>query len=154
MKKKMRLLLVMSGVLLLAMSACEKGEGENETNISSYLSERSHHTGDNCMNCHQSGGPGEGWFTVAGTVYRSDKSSVYPGATVRLYTGPAGTGSLMATIEVDKKGNFHTTEAVDFGSGLYPVVEGDQGSRSMNSAISNGQCNSCHGSGTDRIWTE
>ncbi len=149
----MTMFLVMSAVLLLAMVACEKEEGGNETNISSYLSDRSHHTGENCMDCHRSGGSGEGWFTVAGTVYRSDKSTVYPGATVRLYTGPAGTGNLRSTIEVDRKGNFHTTEAVDFGSGLYPVVEGAQGSRSMNSAISNGQCNSCHGSG-DRIWTE
>jgi hypothetical protein len=134
--------------------ACEKEEGENETNISSYQSNDSHHMGENCMECHKSGGSGAGWFTVAGTIYESNKTDTYPNATVRLYTGPDGTGNLKATIEVDQLGNFYTTENIDFGSGLYTVVEGTMGTKSMGPSLSNGKCNSCHGVSTDPVWVQ
>ena len=138
---------------LMAIQSCEENEHENETVISAYGSDESHRAGENCMNCHRSGGSGEGWFTVAGTVYDEAKSSPYPNATVRLYTGPDGTGDLEGSIEADQLGNFYTTEAIDFGSGLYVLVEGAELTNHMISAVSNGQCNSCHGASTDRIWT-
>ena len=34
------------------------------------------------MSCHKSGGAGEGWFTIAGTVYDGTKNATYPNATV------------------------------------------------------------------------
>jgi hypothetical protein len=103
------------------------------------------------MSCHQSGGSGEGWFTVAGTVYDSTKTTPFPNATVVFFTGPLGTGNLVLEIEVDGLGNFYTTESIDFGNGSYVLVTGHQETKHMNSKISTGQCNSCHGAITDRI---
>lgn len=137
---------------LLALPSCEEDENENETEISTYNSSESHRAGENCMNCHKSGGSGEGWFTVAGTVYDETKNATYPNATVRFTTGPDGTGDLIKTVEVDRLGNFYTTESIDFGEGLYVLVEGDELTNYMITKVTDGQCNSCHGSGTDRIW--
>lgn len=133
------------------ISSCEK-ENKNETKISSYNDLESHNMGQNCMSCHKQGGAGEGWFTAAGTVYDSLKLNTYPNATVKLYTEPNGNGSLKQTIQVDGKGNFYTTNNIDFGSGLFPVVEGNTTTKYMNSSISMGQCNSCHGVTREKIW--
>lgn len=132
----------------------ENSGGENgggETKMSSYSSSESHNMGKNCMGCHVSGGQGEGWFTVGGTVYKNNSNSTYPGATLKLYSGPNGSGNLVATIPVDKLGNFYTTQSINFGSGLYPVVIGNNGQREMDSPISSGQCNKCHGNSTGKI---
>ena len=137
---------------LIAFQSCED-EG-NETKISSYNSVENHKTGQDCMICHVSGGGGEGWFTVAGTVYNSWLTSVLPNATVILYTEANGTGDLVATIEVDEKGNFYTTKVIDFGTGLYTLVEGNTTTKIMCSSITSGKCNSCHGVSIDRIWVE
>lgn len=136
----------------IILSACEK-EGENETNISANGLKKSHNMGQNCMNCHKSGGQGEGWFNVAGTVYDSLQTSTKPNGVVRLYTGPDGTGTLKATVYVDAKGNFYTTEAVNFSGGLYPAVTGTNGqTKYMGSTTTTGACNSCHNVSEDKIW--
>lgn len=132
--------------------SCEK-ENENETKISTFNSDESHKSGQNCMNCHVSGNSGEGWFTVAGTVYDSTLNSTYPNVLVELYTGPNSSATLIATIEVDALGNFYTTESVDLTEGLYASVIGDIESTYMAGVITNGRCNLCHGVSTDRIWT-
>ena len=142
--------LLLSGIILF--QSCEKEE--NETKISSYNEDESHRAGENCVSCHTSGGSGEGWFTIAGTVYDSLKTSTFPNSTVRLFTGPNGSGSLISTIEVDALGNFYTTENIDFGNGLYTSVEGNLYVTHMNSIITSGQCNGCHGENTDRIWAQ
>jgi hypothetical protein len=54
---------------------------------------------------------------------------------------------------VDAFGNFYTTENIDFGNGLYASVEGNSSTKNMVSSITTGQCNSCHGISTDKIWT-
>jgi hypothetical protein len=136
---------------MVVMLSCEK---ENETKISKYNSDDSHNAGLNCMTCHTKGGEGEGWFEVAGTVYESNRTTTYPNATVRFYTGPNGTGDLKYTIQVDGLGNFYTTEGISFGGGLYVSVEGDQQVKHMPSAVTTGACNSCHGGQTGKIWTE
>ncbi|MBP7389090.1 MAG: hypothetical protein KA841_01725 [Chitinophagales bacterium] len=106
------------------------------------------------MNCHKDGGSGEGCFTIAGTTYNSSGSSIYSNAIVKLYTQPNGLGSVVATLQGDSKGNFHTTESVDFGSGLYPVVINTLGQCVyMSSAVTQGACNSCHGATQPRIST-
>ncbi len=150
-KKILPISTLLMGVFIVFQS-CEKEE--NETNISSYYETESHHTGENCMDCHTSGEKGEGWFSVAGTVNDNVKTSPLPNGTVRLFTGPQGTGSLELTIEVDGLGNFYTTENIDFGDGLYTSVEGNTVTKHMNSVISTGQCNSCHGVSTDVIWAK
>jgi len=105
------------------------------------------------MSCHSQNGSGEGWFTVAGTAYNDAKIYTYPNVTVRLYTGINGTGTLMATIQGDALGNFYTTENIAFGSGLFPSVQGTGAPKFMTTAIMMGQCNSCHGVSTDKMWT-
>jgi len=131
--------------------SCEK-EG-NETVISQYLSSESHNFGNNCMECHQKGGEGEGWFTVAGSVSNADQTSPYPNATVELTTLSQNTGTVIKTIEVDTKGNFYTTENISFGSGLYVTVKGQNGEvQHMLAPITSGECNLCHGSTTPKIW--
>lgn len=138
--------------ILVVFQSCEQ-EG-NEKKVSGYESTASHNMGQNCLNCHKSGGSGEGWFSLAGTVYDSLKTATLPNSTVKLYSGPNGTGSLIGIIEVDGLGNFYTTNSIDFGNGIYPSVEGDADTKYMFSSIVSGACNSCHGVSTDRIWTK
>ena len=139
-------------VMLVAQS-CEKGE-ENETKISRNNETESHNNGQNCMSCHKSGGPGEGHFKLAGSVYDSLLVSPKPNGFIKLYTGPNGSGTLKYTVEVDGNGNFYTTEAIDFGgSGLYPSIVGASGQqRFMGSATITGACNNCHNNTEDKIW--
>lgn len=139
-------------IVAFMFQGCEK-EGGDVKNISSNNANESHNAGRNCMECHVSGGPGKGWFQAAGTVYNSTYSAVQPNGVVKLYTGPDGTGTLKATIEVDAKGNFFTTDAIDFTGGLYPKLTGTSGtSMAMGSSITMGQCNSCHGVSTNKIF--
>lgn len=145
-------------ITILAALGCEKEDKEHgcgDTNISHHGAHESHNHGQNCMSCHRDGGGGEGCFTVAGSVYDSLGTGTAPNGTVRLFTGANGTGSLRATIEVDAKGNFHTTDGVDFSGGLYPVLVGSGGdAHHMSDAITSGACNSCHGQSTDRITVD
>jgi hypothetical protein len=73
---------------------------------------------------------------------------------VRLYTGPNGTGTLKYSVEGDGLGNFFTTKNAKFGTGLYPSVQGKNGTKHMSTAITTGACNSCHGNTTGKIWAE
>lgn len=134
--------------LFFLFFACEKGE--DEINISSHNSTESHKNGNNCMNCHKSGGRGEGWFTLAGTVSSSAGNSVYSITAVKLYKGPINEGNVAEIVEVDGNGNFYTTEAIDFADGLYVAIDGNQ-EVGMSSKITTGACNSCHGSTTDAL---
>lgn len=137
----------------LFLASCEHEEG-NEKMISSFHSDDSHRTGENCMNCHSEGGKGEGWFTVAGSVYDSTLEATFPNSLLRLYMDPSGAGLPEVTLEVDALGNFYTTEAVNFGESLYAFVSGDEGIIKMIAPVSDGQCNGCHGETTDRIWAK
>jgi hypothetical protein len=141
-------------ISFILFTACEK-ENENETKISKNNTAESHKLGQNCMNCHVSGGGGEGWFTVAGSLYNNSQNSPYPNGSVKLTTEPNGSGSVVKNIEIDSKGNFYTTETIDFQSGLYVGVFGTNGEQKfMSSKITTGNCNSCHSSTTDKIWIE
>lgn len=97
------------------------------------------------MSCHKSGGEGKGWFIAAGTVYNIEGTKVNGDAVIKLYTGLNGTGELVKTIEVDRKGNFYTTEDIDFSVGLFPVLEGTNSSKHMSTPTFVGTYNSCHG---------
>jgi hypothetical protein len=140
-------------ILTFVMLSCED-ENENETKISTYNDDESHKAGHNCMSCHTPGGEGEGWFEVAGTVYDSTLTNTYPNATVKFYSGPNGTGTLHYTLQVDALGNFYTTEDMKAPGGLYVAVQGDLQTNHMQSILSSRSCNSCHGVGTERIWTK
>ncbi|HSH20763.1 MAG TPA: hypothetical protein VLA03_09935 [Draconibacterium sp.] len=158
--KNRKVIFLLSFLLFGFFISCDKeDEGENKDMTSRYNKTESHNAGENCMSCHKSGGPGEGWFTAGGTVYNAAKTAVYPNATVKLYTGPNETGTLVKTIEVDGKGNFYTTADINFANGLYVTVTGagagaTGNTNKMASSITTGQCNSCHGSSVGKISVE
>lgn len=107
------------------------------------------------MSYHISGGSGAGWFKLAGSVYNSTREKSYPNKMIKLYTESDGNGNLIKTIEVDGNGNFHTTEDIDFTNELFTSVTSLYGNvNNMNSSISTGMCNSCHGNSTNNIWVE
>jgi len=149
--------MVKTFLLLFAVTAlfsCEKEDMENETKISTYGSADSHNTGQNCMECHKSGGDGEGWFTAAGSVYNSALTSPYANGTINLTTEVRNTGITKASIEIDQNGNFYTTEPISFADGLYVSVTGASGTtKYMSQKITTGQCNSCHDV-SNGIWAE
>jgi hypothetical protein len=104
------------------------------------------------MDCHVAGRKGEGTWAIAGSCYDSLYTNPYPNATIKLFTKSNGEGTEVASIEVDGLGNFYTTETVNFGSGLYPVVIGTSGKKlSMQSTITTGACGSCHNFNTCKI---
>ncbi len=100
----------------------------------------SHNAGRDCLGCHA--------FKVAGTAYQADGVTVYPGATIKVTTEPAGGGAVVATLMSDKSGNFYTSAAVSLGAGGYVTATGTSGAAaSMSVAITSGACNDCHVSG-------
>ena len=155
--KLITLLTSLASIAMMIFQSCEKEENEHgcgATNISANNQNESHNMGQNCMNCHKDGGEGKGCFYVAGTVYDSLQSSTKANGIIKLYSGPNGTGILKGTIAVDAKGNFFTTDIIDFSSQVYPSITNTIGNvKYMGSGISIGQCNSCHGISTDKIWT-
>ena len=154
MKKPGLIFVVFAIALVMIIQSCGR-EGGNSTNVSQTGGTSSHKTGQNCMNCHCSGGEGSGWFNAAGTVYTADSSSTYANVVVKLYTAPDSLGNqvLVTTINGDAKGNFYTTASINFGSGLYPVVVGAHGTKYMTATITQGACNGCHGVTTGRLYT-
>jgi len=153
MKSKFISTLFVALFIALVFPSCEL-ESENETMISSFNEDESHAKGLNCMDCHYSGGDGEGWFNLAGTVFKENLTETYPNTNIYLYTEANGAGTQVYALEVDALGNFYTTETIDYGSGLYVGVQGNLDTKFMFSPVFNGACNSCHGTTTDKIWTE
>ncbi|MBT3998863.1 MAG: hypothetical protein HOK94_02165 [Candidatus Marinimicrobia bacterium] len=113
-----------------------------ETLESSYYDDESHNNGQNCMSCHIAGGEGEGIFTVAGSVFKSDFINPYPNATVNLYKSDLS--SIIYTLQVDGLGNFYTTESVDLSFGCLPQVSASGNTVQMATATTVGACNGCH----------
>jgi len=118
-------------------------EDPNVNRVSAHGLTNSHtddRRGTDCMTCHDT-------YTIAGTVFDLGLENYYADATVYLYDEPNGAGRLVETIEVDGNGNFYTTQSVNFGTGLYPVVVSADGNdtQSMPNSITGGACNSCHG---------
>lgn len=138
MNKRLLSSFLVFGCFMIWMLACEK---ENISNVSAHQSERSHYVGENCMNCHYQAGPGDGWFSVAGSVYGN-----YENHTVRITD--ALTQEVLVEVEIDQLGNLHTTEAIDFSNGITIVITDEDDPtappRVMSSIVNNGQCNLCH----------
>ena len=143
---------IMLSIVMIYTQSCEKGN--NDTRVSQHGG-HSHNAGRNCMDCHNPNGEGSGWFTAAGTVYDSTGTSVNPNATIRLYTQPRGRGILIDSLYGDDSGNFYTTFAISFGSGLFPAVTGSSGrTQYMANSIPQGTCNGCHNNSTTaKLWT-
>lgn len=148
MKRTLYLIFIFSSVFLIS---CDKDE--NEEVISRHGDLESHNTGQNCMNCHNSEGDGEGIFSIAGSVYDTTQINPFPNANVILYTGPNGSGNVVKNIEVDEYGNFFTTESISFENELFVSVLNPNGTETfMSIPVENGECNSCHGSSAVRIY--
>ena len=91
--------------------------------------------------------------SVAGTAYNANETNTLSGGKIDFYTDTMGSGTLKYTVFIDEKGNFYTTADMDV-NGLYPAITGTTGSKSyMSTAVSTGQCNSCHGVSTSKIWS-
>lgn len=150
MKNKLFLMvaLVLTGVMLI--TACEN---EGEAKNSNEGDDSSHNAGRNCLGCHRKGGSGSGIFYVGGTVYDSLRTAVNSGCTVKITTEPNGAGTELVSLLTDEKGNFYTTETVDFSVPRYVSIVGKTGNRKfMESSITNGACSSCHGSTQIKAW--
>lgn len=154
MKKNVFTIMLAAILGMIAVQSCEKEGKSNVTNISSAGETESHNMGQNCMNCHKSGGEGKGWFNAAGTLYNEAGTETLKNGTVQLRTATKGGGDLRGTVIVDGKGNFYTTENIDFSGGVFPSVQGSTSTQHMSTTISNGQCNSCHGVSTAKLWTK
>ena len=143
-----------ASTVVLSLNSCKRSFACHEDNISAAGADESHNMGQNCMQCHQAKGEGEGCFIAAGTVYGLDMMNTVSSGKVDFYTGPNETGILKQTIMIDSKGNFYTT--ADFSPvGLYPVVTGPTGNKKeMASALTSGACNSCHGGSTNKLWVD
>jgi hypothetical protein len=139
--------------IALTQQACNKSNNCDDSKTSAAGGDDSHNNGQNCMTCHASGGKGEGCFNVAGSVYDNAGTAPVNAGTVKLYTGPNGTGTLVTTLQVDGKGNFYTSEAVNFSGGVYPAYSNSSGTQTsfMGSSIGIGACGSCHGNSTGKI---
>lgn len=151
------IILILAIVFMPVLIGCEKdNHSENELKISKNYDDESHKTGKNCMECHVKGENGEGWFSIAGTVYDSLQTTTNPNGLIKLFTSPGNPDDLISTIEVDALGNFFTTETVNLENGLFVSVFNSSGkSKSMISPVYSGLCNSCHdGISIDRIWVE
>ncbi len=106
----------------------------------------SHNAGRDCLGCHS--------FTVAGTAYKADGTTVAPGTTVRLSSRPGAAETVDLTLTADGSGNFHTSTRVAFGSGLTVSASAAGGAaRAMQAAVTSGACNSCHTPG-NRLRTD
>ena len=137
-------LLVMS--MAIVFFACENEDAEDVGGKSS-ISETSHNTGKDCLSCHK--------FTAAGSVYNKTLTSAFPGAEVKFTSQANGEGTILGTYTVNKSGSFYTNSTINYGSGIYVSVTGSSGNiKHMNTAITTGACNSCHGSSTSKVWAE
>jgi hypothetical protein len=150
----MKLLAAAMLVIFIAQSGCKKeDEGEAVTMSSHHNETLSHKNGDVCLSCHQTGGSGTGHFVVAGSVYKADLVVPDVNGTLFLWTRPGGTGSMIASVEVDGLGNFFTTASIMPSAGAYPQIKGSSGSfKSMPIVTTSANCNSCHGVSVARIW--
>ena len=144
---------IIIAVMIFSLSGCKKNSGSNLTATSAHNSSAGKKMSGVCQSCHISGGSGPGWWTVAGTVYTQDLSAVAPNGTIYFYSGPDGTGTIVATIEVGADGNFYTSNSILPAEGTFPQIKGTSGNvQNMPQLCLSGNCNSCHGVNNLKIW--
>jgi hypothetical protein len=149
--KRILFFIPISMLFAVVLFSCEKEGACDEYNVSEINGDDSHNFGNNCIQCHQSGGEGEGCFNVAGSVKNNLLTAPATSGQVEFYTLPNGGGTLTYTVPIDSKGNFYSTEAMSV-SGLYPAIKNATGTMYMSSTLSSGACNSCHGNSTGALY--
>ena len=133
----------------LSMGCYKVSLQPQERDFSTHGDDESHNYGDNCMNCHYNGYNAEGSYTLAGSIEGSTSVSF-----IELYRDPSNLSTLVDRVEVDGKGNFYTTEPIDYSDGLYAAIRNNSGARNfMSTKIYNGQCNLCHGKDEESLTT-
>jgi len=136
---KKHIALVMTALALCLVFSCEHEDEGDET---------SHNTGQNCLGCHSE-------FKLAGSVYNTALTTPLSGVLIKVTSEPDGAGTVLATLTSDSKGNFHTSDNLNFGTGVYVSAEGASGTVTfMEEAITSGACNACHGSSASKLWAE
>lgn len=140
--------------IIAIVSACSHYE-ELKSNPKESASgdDESHNAGQNCGSCHNKSGTEaaqEGWWTVSGTVFKTN-GSAQKSATIELWEKPGKQGKLIKRLVTDDLGNFYTDQILNFNGGCYPVVYAASGELEMSSAFNGGSCNSCHGVTEERI---
>ncbi|MBI1837688.1 MAG: hypothetical protein HYR91_10540 [Flavobacteriia bacterium] len=140
----------------ISINSCNKNNNRNckKFNVSA-SSKSSHYNSQSCIQCHTYGGKGEGCFNIAGSMYESkDGEKPLKQGYIKLYTLPNGEGEMKAKINVDASGNFYSSELGDV-THLYASITGPKGETMyMKAPLTSGDCNSCHGSITNSIWTK
>ncbi len=138
------LVFALFSVFLIACSHYE--ELKKDPKESKSGDDESHNAGQDCASCHNKSGneaASEGWWTVAGTVFKTN-GSAQKSASIELWTKPGKQGTLVKKLVTDDLGNFYTDEILNFQGGVYPVLIAASGELEMNSVFSGGSCNSCH----------
>lgn len=148
--KKITISILLYLSMLLILNACdddffEKNEFEEMT--SEHGEDESHENGKNCMSCHYTEGDGEGWFSLAGTVYADDYDK-FNHAKIVLEDQQS---NVLKIVEVDELGNFYTTDEINFAKGLKVSIDFNGKIIPMNSSLYVGQCNLCHGDGEEKL---
>jgi hypothetical protein len=129
--------------LLIILSAISCEQEKNNGAMGS-----SHNAGKNCISCHSN-------FKLAGSVYNKSFTKIYSGVKIKVTTQSNGQGSVLVTMNSDNSGNFYTGTSISFGSGVFVSAENTSGTvQYMNTSITSGACNSCHGSSTSKMWAE
>jgi len=154
MKKKVVAVICIGLLTAMFVQSCEINGCSRSVMVSNTNGRDSQKMQGDCMNCHGPNGNGRGCFTIGGTVYDSLEMNANPNSVIMLYTQSNGGGQLVATLDVDKSGNFYTTSVINFGSGLYPAVVSKSTNeiQYMPTPIVTGACGSCHGILNAKIW--
>ncbi len=134
---------------LVMVPSCK--HGKCESGPTSSIGRSSHNAGENCMQCHLPDGEGEICWQVAGTVYDHNAHQPISGQEVRFFTRPLGQGEMRLGLQSDATGNIYSSDALTFGSGLFPAVIHNGDTAFMAESISDGACNRCHGNSTGRV---
>ncbi len=137
-------------VAAILVDGCKHGKCQGG-GTSTHGSVHSHNEGENCMSCHHPDTEAPCW-EIGGTAFHPGGVTTLPNATLLLFSGPLGQGTLLDSIDFDGLGNVYTSEAVQFGIGIFPAVLTPAGDTAfMNQSIRDGACNRCHGVTTERI---
>ncbi|MDP1727829.1 MAG: hypothetical protein Q8M15_13675 [Bacteroidota bacterium] len=151
MKRIPGIFVIVTGVLLFS---CSHYDELQKNPKESGLEEESHLTGENCSSCHNknnSEAAREGWWTIAGSVYKSNGQE-QTNATMELWEKPNKQGKLIKMLQSDSKGNFYTNQIINFNGGCYPSIRVGSKSISMDTTQFNGgSCNGCHGVSRGKI---
>jgi cytochrome c553 len=152
---KIRYILVIALFSMFTIACSHYEELSKNSTDSKSGDDESHNPGQDCGSCHNKSGSEaalEYWWTVAGTVFKTN-GSAQKSATIELWTKPGKQGTMVKRLVTDDLGNFYTDQILNFQGGVYPVIITASDEKKMSSAFSGGSCNSCHNGSTQARLT-